>query len=252
MMQAEKHKWLKPLLAFIFYGDILALVLTYSRGGFLGGITVGLYMLMIAKRKILACFFGFVLLASVVNYFIPQPYWERMETLKKPEGEEAYEGSAQARIMVWRSAIEMMKDYPLTGVGFYNSERKIGEYPDPVTGISQPGRAIHNSILKLGSELGFPALFLFIWIFGGSFITLMKIKRNVKRYEIDPSYSYYASMFQAALVGYYSAGLFVNAPFIDISWHLVGLSIALEQIVQREITWKYESTFIPQTKIAVH
>jgi len=235
MMMAEKRRSLKFLLAFIFFGDILALILTYSRAGFIGLVCVFIFMLLLAKRKLMGCLMGALLMFILLGYFIPEEYIYRIETTKNydVDGEEV-DGSAAGRLIAWGSAMEMIRDKPWSGVGFYRSEAQMGNYPDPKTGMAVPGKAIHNSFLKVAAELGLPALLLYLFFFGLIYLTLMRIKRKVRVYGLDQDYHHYATMLQVAFVGFFSSGFFVNASFVDLVWHLAGLTIALEQIVNND------------------
>ena len=143
--------------------------------------------------------------------------------------------SAAKRVVIWRSTLEMIKDHPF-GVGFYHSESVIGNYPDPKTGISNPERATHNTFLRVAAEIGIQGFIVYFIIFSQTFFSMAKIRRSVKQYGLDMRLFEYATMFQAALVGYFVAACFVDVIFIDLPWHLVGLCIALDRIANKERT----------------
>jgi probable O-glycosylation ligase (exosortase A-associated) len=232
----EKNVKLKLLLRFILVGDALALILTYSRGGFLGGAAAAFFIFMKSKNKILAVFAGCICLYVLVSYVMPDQYIDRIYTMKQHDIEaEEFDASAASRLILWRQALEMIKYNPLTGVGFYNSENVIGQYPDPKTGISYSGKSIHNSVLQVASETGLPAFFVFMFIFFTAYRSLGKVARKVRAYGLSQELANYALMIQVAFVGGFVSGFFMNAGLIDLLWHLVGLSIALEEITKREM-----------------
>lgn len=237
MLLTERRKWLKFILLIAVFGDILALVLTYSRGGFLGFMGLVVFALAKARHKIPALIVGGFLVFILVNYFIPQAYIDRVATITQTDMEEQ-DKSAKGRLVAWRSAIEMIKDKPITGVGFYNSEEMMENYPDPKTGVTVPGKAIHNALLKVGAEVGLPALFLYIAIYYMVYRMLGAIKRKVKAHGLAGEISAYASMLQTAFVGFFVSGMFINSCFIDMPWHLAGLTMALAQITNNEISKK--------------
>lgn len=231
----ENNKWLKLLLRLILMGSILALILTYARAGFLGLTAVILSMFMKTRRKFLAGLFGALLLIIFVIYFLPSEYKERVTTMRKVDiTKEDVDMSAVSRLIAWRSALEMIKEHPLTGVGFDNSDVVIEKYPDPKTGIALQGRAIHNTILQIGAEIGLPALFIYMLLFFSSYRSLNKIKNMVRSNDLSEEFLDYASMFQVAFVGFFVSAFFVNAAFLDVPWHLIGLATALEQITKKE------------------
>jgi O-antigen ligase len=177
------------------------------------------------------------LIFILLNYFIPQPYIDRISGIKEgaTEGAEGQDLSLISRLEAWRIAIEMIKDKPFVGVGFYRSGEVSDQYPDPEGGWRYSNLAIHNTFLKVAAETGLPALALYLYIFCSAYRTLTKIKARVRRAGMDKTIIGYATMLQVAFVGFFSSGFFVNASFLDISWHLVALSIALENIANKEM-----------------
>lgn len=240
MGNIERDKRLKALLRIILLGDLLALMLTYARAGFLGLVGVALFAFTKSQHKVR---FGAALAVSVfiaMNYVVHPAYVERIQTIKNIDIKKGdVDLSAANRLMVWRSTLEMIKERPLFGVGFYNAEAVMAQYPDPETGIALPGKAIHNSLLQVAAYMGLPALLLYVAIFSTIYRILGKIKSKVKQYQLSGEIEYYASMLQVAFIGFFVSGFFVNAAFLDISWHLAGLTIALEQIADKEINkWR--------------
>lgn len=236
---AQSDKRLRLLLRFTLFGDLLALILTYARAGFLGIAAIGFFVFLKIKRKFLSGVIAVFALIILFNFIIPKEYVERIHTMKKVDiEEEDVDMSAVGRLIAWRSAVEMIKANPLMGVGFYNSDEVMENYPDPSTGIALKGRAIHNTILQVGAELGLVALCVYIWIFFVSYRTLGRVRKKVVEYSLSSELEDFASLLQVAFVGFFASAFFVNAAFIDISWHLVALTIALEEITKKEMSAK--------------
>lgn len=82
------------------------------------------------------------------------------------------ENSNEVRFEIWGSALGIIRDYPLTGVGLnmfrYRSVRD--QYPAPGYAASVLPHA-HNEILQVGSDVGIPGMILFI----GWHITLVLV-----------------------------------------------------------------------------
>jgi probable O-glycosylation ligase (exosortase A-associated) len=236
LANTERNKLFKLLLWGAFFGDILALILTYARAGFVGLVALSVFIFMKSRHKVLIAITVGMLAYVLLNYIVPDQYKQRMATITElDEDGNSRDASAQGRLIAWRSALEMIKDRPLTGVGFYRSGDHMGRYPDPVTGSALPGKAIHNSLIQVAAELGLPALVVYLMIFAGAYRSLGKIKKKVKVNGLSLELWDYASMLQISFVGFFSSGFFVNAAFINLSWHLVGLSVALGWIVDKEI-----------------
>ena len=151
--------------------------------------------------------------------------------------------SSAGRLLAWRMALEMAKDHPFSGVGFHYSAFKMTEYKDPETGYSfDRPKGIHNSFLLVAAEEGILGLIVFLLIFLLNFRCLIRIKKSVRMHLLEEKFSIYASMLQISFIGYFTAGFFLNLSYIDIPWHFIGLSVALDCIVRKKIREESEIT----------
>lgn len=242
MAQTQRKKWVKLFLFGIFIGDIFAIQITYARAGFIGLVAIGAFIIMKSKHKVLAGLLT-VLLVFIGMKVVPEEYISRILTIQKFDASKKdVDLSAAGRVLFWKAAIEMIKDLPMTGVGFYNSKAAIGGYADRVatnTGIDITGKSIHNTFLQVASDNGLPAVFLYIGMFFTAYLRLTRIKKKIAWGIIEnKEVGGYASMLQAAFVGFFSCAFFVSAAYMDISWHLMGLTLALESIANKEIPIK--------------
>ena len=65
----------------------------------------------------------------------------------------------------WESAVVMMRDYPLTGVGIGAYTVEISNYAETLKKSWPIGESAENYLLQAGSELGLPGVILVLWIF---------------------------------------------------------------------------------------
>jgi O-antigen ligase len=137
-----------------------ATVLTLSKGALLLGLPVGLALVVIlwaGRRGLIAVSVGFGALAASL---IPLSRFPRFQSLFDFES-----GSSFFRVQLWQSALRMLADHPITGVGldqFLYQYR--GHYILPVAweqpDLSQP----HNFLLNYWVRLGIVGLAAGIWI----------------------------------------------------------------------------------------
>jgi hypothetical protein len=179
---------LLPMLAFfmVFIKDIRAwmltpyfllsvkvLLATFSRGAYvamaIGGLLVGYY-----RGK--AFLMGIAVLSICVVFafpsVIPESISARMGGLVNSDSavtsapeEEKLDKSSSTRFAMWEAAGQMMIESPILGKGFkgfqFLKEQYVeGDYPE-----DDP----HSMYLYLGSQMGIPALILFIAIMGYMF-----------------------------------------------------------------------------------
>jgi O-antigen ligase len=173
---------------------LLSLVGSFSRGAWVACLLGFAVFSALASRKLLVA--GLAVLA-LTSLWVPQAVQSRLDTtfieedelfIRFREGRAAEESaiigaihgrlernaeargeqggktrldpSLQERIIVWSAAFSMMADHPL-GLGY-------GVFPFYVHQYSQvvPFKAAHNMFLRLGAEVGLPALTLFLYLVG--------------------------------------------------------------------------------------
>lgn len=152
---------------------IEAMILSQARGPWVGAAT-GLLIISYAMRREIWDNKKAVAIAVITMIlFIAnmQPlYSERAKSLSDPRYPSNYN-----RLYIWQSSINMIKDYPLTGVGFgqfreiYNSR-----YLSPLSPERYHPHA-HNSFLMMGAETGLISLLAFLYLFFHIYKWLIKI-----------------------------------------------------------------------------
>jgi len=252
-LQLKKKSW-RILSKIIFIGNIIAIMLTFSRGGFVALVVVLALLFFTIKRNIIifaliaACLFIF-LLPSVDYSYKEEPlgkeeveqmdvvdktayqYQERIKTLRKPKKEIS---SAVSRIHCWRIAIDMAEANQLFGVGFARYKAEYDNY-DTSHGEYGPKRAVHNTILSVLAETGYLGFSVFIFLVFICWITIIKAKRKVMQIsdiQLRKEFLSYTKMLNISLIAYFLAGSFVNTLFQEIFWAIITVSIVMDKISQ--------------------
>jgi len=157
------HYW-SLLIPFLI--QFRGIMVTFSRGGYLA-FAFGLFAIIFFRSKVL---FFLLLIATVFTianpFFLPAGIRYRMgQTFHTSPSymdditEESLETSARTRVEVWKGGIEMIKDYPLLGVGYGLFQQRIPDYWSGHKEIDA-----HNTYLIVAAEMGIPALIIFLWI----------------------------------------------------------------------------------------
>ncbi len=141
---------------------IAALLLSQARGPWVGAaaalFTVGYVMrrkLFANKKAVLAASIVILLFMMSMLPF----YMGRAKTLTDPRWPSNYN-----RLYIWESSINMIKDYPLTGVGFDQFREVCNpKYVSPFTPERYHPHA-HNSFLMMGVETGLIGLIAFLYL----------------------------------------------------------------------------------------
>jgi O-antigen ligase len=221
---------------------VLATVLSFSRGGFVGLIAVVAYSWFKSPRKLLSIIIV-VFLLLIVIFSAPQEYWDRINSITA-EGMDA--GTGAERLFFWKLAVEMFKDHPIMGVGQGNFPYNIRYYqpPDGYYGRSMSGMQAHSIYFTIISELGIIGIIIFVPLFFVSIrdirsISLIKdklLQDMVNHYGYSDSISelyklkYLSMGLLAAYIGYMVCGVFLSVLHYPHLWILLALSVAMKRL----------------------
>src|SRR5205823_103996 len=115
----DPSKWLRRVFRLAVIFAIPATLFTYSRGAFLGLITV-LWLIAVKTKRKFSTAIAFVILGVLMLSFAPREWYERTDTIVNYEGD----GSAMGRLMLWGVAFRYALDHPLIGGGFLATARE--------------------------------------------------------------------------------------------------------------------------------
>jgi O-antigen ligase len=184
----------------------LALILTFSTGGWLGALAGGLVVIAALSHRRLAVRVGGaagLLLVLVSGLAIAGILPERLNPLRQTGG---------FRLDLWQSSLEMIRDHPLLGVGLDNfaylyQQVYLREGAAAEPNLSHP----HNWLLHIWLELGLLGLIAFAWL-------LVRFWRNARQALTSPTTRWLAAGALGSL-----ADLLVHGS-IDNSYFLVDLA----------------------------
>lgn len=210
---------------------VAAVVVSDSRGGFLGLVAVFLGIIMFSRHRIrnliVVAMIGLIGLAMVSEEYI-----EEMHTIADTE-----DSTRNDRLYSWRRGWEMFLDYPLGGVGASNYPWRVVEYElrseeyRPGVIRLHGGRVSHSLYFTVIPEYGLAGIFLFIsitWIMFRRLFELVRI--DTKQHELFLEALELPLLARAMIVSMF--GLFVSGAFISVLyyphiWVLIGFTVAL-------------------------
>ena len=207
-----RHKF---ILASVVCMLTLCLVLTFSRGAWLGLAISVLIFALLKEPRLLALI---VILALLSPMFLPPVVMNRIASIGSLE-----DSSNAYRITIWIAALRMIKDYWLTGVGLgLTAFSRV--YRDYMIAGASAVHA-HNLYLEVCLELGVIGVFSLLWmVFRGFSEALSNVTMNDKM-------SYIAAGILAALAGHLFHGLFdyvwYSPRIVMAFWMYLGMMSAL-------------------------
>jgi putative inorganic carbon (hco3(-)) transporter len=212
----------------IFYGvcsalAIAAIVLSYSRGAFLGLVVVLIYFtIKLGGRhriEILLAIFG---VGIVLMLLAPSGYGGRLLSIFMPSLDPA--GSADARRGELFRSIYIALRHPLLGIGMGNYQPEM----------SYRGLVTHNSYTQVAAEAGMLALVSYLMFIISPLRKLGQIARETLAARRDSSFYYLAIGLQASLIAYMVSSFFLSVAFNWYVFYLVGYAVCLRRLYESE------------------
>jgi putative inorganic carbon (hco3(-)) transporter len=227
LSRTTTNKWEKRLHLFFLVGILYRAITTYSRGAFLALGAMTVVYIARSNQKFKAVL-GALLIAAVILPVLPQRFWNRMSTMNV-SSEEDLDSSSASRLHFWRVALDMAADHPLLGVG-YNSYQLFYDQYDTSVGYYGIRRSVHSMWFGVLAELGYPALFIYIMVFGVAFVGMNRVMALARDGTVSPDFYHYAVALQTALVACVVGGTFLPWQYTEILWHYIALTMALRHL----------------------
>lgn len=211
----------------------LSVLVTASRGGFLGLIAVAIIVLYFSGRLFKGLMYG--VLVAILSYgslfFLPKGDYYRAEFASIFDKSD---GTRNERFYSWGIAWIMFTHNPVLGVGANNYPYNVAhyehlhpEYDDNRKSLG--GRWAHSLPFTIIAETGIlGTLFYFLCFWRVSKICLKKGRHSASLG--DGRESLYYQMILASLAGYMVCSLFITTLYYPVVWHLVAIFIALEYL----------------------
>ncbi|HYJ47542.1 MAG TPA: O-antigen ligase family protein [Pyrinomonadaceae bacterium] len=197
---------------------IAATTVTFSRGGFLGLMSViAVLGWKIGRKHRLAVFLTLFIIMIAFIAFAPGGYADRLGSILDHSRDAL--GSAGARQDLLIRSIIVTAKHPLLGVGMGNFHI-----------VSIQELVSHNAYTQVSAEMGIIAMVIYIMFI----VTPFKRLKRIERETIDDggrARFYYLSVgLQASLVGYMVGSFFASVAYLWYVYYLVGYSICLRRI----------------------
>jgi probable O-glycosylation ligase (exosortase A-associated) len=232
LAREESRKWLRLLLYAMFFMSIVSILVTYSRGSFIGLAVVLAMLLLKSRKKIL----GMLLLTCGIFVglsMLPGMWFERVETIKTYQEDR----SSMARVRAWQLSYKLALDRPLLGGGFetFSDEIYRRYLPEELLESADVGTGAHSIFFQVLAEHGFTGLLFYVSLLVFTILSLRKMARGG---EEDPELRWIrgsASMLQVSIAGFVASGFFLSMCYFDLFYLLVAVTIILKSLVSQRL-----------------
>jgi probable O-glycosylation ligase (exosortase A-associated) len=207
---------------------IAAVIVTFSRAGFIALATIFvLWLLAAAGRRSLGGMAAALVLALCIWPVLPEGYLDRLSTITNISADTT--GSAQGRWKDIGVSAELVAQNPITGAGIGQDILALNRMRGPTW------RSVHNVYLQYAVDLGIPGLVLFLWLFGASLRSAGRVRILAAKDHALRLLSYQAAGVQIALVAFGVQAFFHPVAYQFYFFCLAGLAVALTNAYCAEI-----------------
>jgi putative inorganic carbon (hco3(-)) transporter len=159
--------YLFALLLFLLVAGTL--ILTQSRGGYLGGLVGGLALFVLPKRRLRWFMLAMLLVISFVWFGVGSETPTPSVAASEASVTDALD-TLEGRVEIWSRALYIIQDFPFTGIGMGTFRRLVPLlYPLFTLPATRDIGHPHNHLLAAGVDLGLVGLvaYLSLWMVSG-------------------------------------------------------------------------------------
>ncbi|HTM11123.1 MAG TPA: O-antigen ligase family protein [Verrucomicrobiae bacterium] len=200
----------------------VAIIVTFSRGGFITLVSLLLlYLWRFRRRRGRLWIWGLIPFLLVCIPLIGPTYLERLSTISNMEADKT--GSAQERWSDMVAAATFIEKHPLVGAGLGQSALATREERGPDGGL------VHNVYLQYAAELGLPGLLLFLILFIQCLKSTASVQRRARQ-KNDRHLFYIGEAVQLSLIAFAISAMFHPVAYHIHFYYIAGFAVAARKI----------------------
>jgi len=226
--------FMKPWLSKRMYWLMMAMPITgamtvmgaSSRGGQIG-LAVQIYQALLKGRLS----FKTILLVGIVGVlgYLVLPDEQRVRFTHIGD-----DRTSQQRLLYWRHGMDMIKENPTLGVGYFNFAPYYQRYYSGDM-LYTHAELPHNIFIQVGTDAGYIGLAVFLMLIYRNFKSTADGRRLAQKLEGGEFYIALSRGLDTAFTGFLIAGQFVTVTYYPFMWINLAFSVALVNVVKREI-----------------
>jgi hypothetical protein len=223
LLLSSVRQAIRVLLAGMLGLEVLTVILTFSRGGFLTlGTILLLYMWKLRHRVERVWIYGILVLALLCVPLLPSTYFDRMSTIIHTEADST--GSAGERWTDMTLAVRHVLASPITGAGVGMNILAMNE--------ARGGgwRPVHNVFLELVIDLGLPGVAVFIWLLASCLNSTIEVQRRAAGVQNMKDLAHLAEGIQVSLLAFILAAMFHPVSYHPYFYYIAALALAAQAV----------------------
>ncbi len=135
--------------------------------------------------------------------------------------------TSEQRLLYWEHGFDMMLEYPLLGVGYFNFPTYYNHYY-PQDLLYESAELAHNIFVQVGADLGFLGLFIYLLLIWQGFKIPSLVRQRLIKQGLQEDWRIPISKGLAVgFLGFLIAGQFVSIVYYPYMWIHLALCCAL-------------------------
>jgi putative inorganic carbon (HCO3(-)) transporter len=224
----------------LLFCDVLTVIATFSRGGFLGLVVLGIFLVLNARQKtpIIA---AAVLVVLFMTFLAPEEILARLGSIQDADSN----GSFLGRVVAWKVNLLAALDHPLIGVGFSAAARpdiwshyvpmisSIGIIDTPM--VPPTPLVAHSIFFQVLGDTGFIGLFCFVSVILAAIVYCFSIVRRCKGRPDLLWASDLARLLRVTIIVYTAAGSALSFSYFEGFWIIAAVISRLNHTTRQAV-----------------
>lgn len=218
----------------------VAVVGTFSRGGFLGLVTVALATVLSGKNKIRNGFYVAMVGVALLS-MAPSSWFERVDTIASADQDTSFMG----RVVAWKMSVLIALDHPFIGAGFLAVQDKgVWEYYSahfdtlsfiPTDEPSEAPHAAHSIYFEVLGDLGFTGLILFLALLALAQFNILAIRKRARMSEQAEWAGSLAGSLRISMFAYMVTGAALSMAYFELVFVILTTLVVLRRLVEHDL-----------------
>lgn len=228
---SAKKTWLRLFSAGVIAINVVAIIVTFSRAGFLGLATItGVYFLRMIRRRGSDRAWAVALLfaALLVLPLVPSAYMDRLSTVRSVESDPT--GSAQARWRDMVAAVQFVSEHPIVGAGLGMDVLALNQ----VRGAKWV--QVHNVYLEYAVDLGVLGATLFLLLFYGVLKGVRSSRKALAGLTAERDLFLLVEALETSVIVFAVSGFFYPVAYHFFFYYIGGLALGARAVTRQNFS----------------
>lgn len=213
-LRSKVRVWEKLVLLLFFVTPVMTILGASSRGAQLA-LLVQCSIMFYRKIFRVKVIIGVIVFGFLVITFLPEEQKARFETMGDDK-------TSEQRLLYWKAGIEMIKEHPALGIGYWNFIPYFESYYSEDM-LYKHAELPHNIFIQVATDSGLIGLTIYMFV-------LMRFTYRKEKLEPPEDSVYNAARkgIPIGIVGFVIAGQFVSVAYYPFIWIGVSMWVALQ------------------------